>query len=249
MHLLYLFTFAFAGAISASFIGVIAERIHTGQSWRTGRSKCNSCRESLAFLDLVPVFSWLGTRGRCRMCGSKIPMQYALSEAVLAGVFVLSYLHFGLGSDIVLFLIAIAVLAFIVLYDIRHTIVPPLASNAFTLVSLLFAYIQAGNVRLFGLYLLTAGLISLAFFSLHYFSRGRAMGLGDAPIAFALSLLVGAQAVSGLLFSFWIGALFGIFVLLLRRGGPTMGIEIPFVPFLAIGYLLAYFTQWNPLFL
>jgi prepilin signal peptidase PulO-like enzyme (type II secretory pathway) len=52
--------------------------------------------------------------------------------------------------------------------------------------------------------------------------------------------------VPGILFSFWIGALFGIAVLLRRRGGPTMGIEVPFVPFLAAGFLLAFFTQWNP---
>jgi prepilin signal peptidase PulO-like enzyme (type II secretory pathway) len=64
---------------------------------------------------------------------------------------------------------------------------------------------------------------------------------------FALSLFVGSQAISGLLFSFWIGALFGIILLLVRRGGPTMGIEVPFVPFMALGYLLAYITQWNAL--
>ena len=39
----------------------------------------------------------------------------------------------------------------------------------------------------------------------------------------------------------------GVLILVLRRGGPRMGIEVPFVPFLAIGYLLAFFTQWNPL--
>jgi prepilin signal peptidase PulO-like enzyme (type II secretory pathway) len=73
------------------------------------------------------------------------------------------------------------------------------------------------------------------------------MGLGDAPVAFSLALLVGsAYAFAGLIFSFWIGALFGIGLLLARRGGPTMGIEVPFVPFLAAGFLLAYFTQWNP---
>ena len=36
-------------------------------------------------------------------------------------------------------------------------------------------------------------------------------------------------------------------LLFLRRGGPRMGVEVPFVPFLALGFLLAYFIQWNPL--
>ncbi len=96
---------------------------------------------------------------------------------------------------------------------------------------------------------LTAGSIGLAFYALYFFSKGRAIGLGDAPVAGALSLLAGKQALAGVLFSFWIGALIGIFILALRRGGPKMGIEVPFIPFLAIGFLLAIFlpASWNPL--
>jgi prepilin signal peptidase PulO-like enzyme (type II secretory pathway) len=73
------------------------------------------------------------------------------------------------------------------------------------------------------------------------------MGLGDAPVALALSLVAGTNAFSGLLFSFWIGAVIGIGILALYPRGHRMGIEVPFVPFLAAGYLLAFFTQWNPL--
>jgi prepilin signal peptidase PulO-like enzyme (type II secretory pathway) len=78
-------------------------------------------------------------------------------------------------------------------------------------------------------------------------SRGRWMGLGDAPIAFSLSLLAGSHAIAGLLYSFWIGGAIGVFILVLAKRGHRMGIEVPFVPFLAAGYLLALFTQWNPL--
>jgi prepilin signal peptidase PulO-like enzyme (type II secretory pathway) len=72
------------------------------------------------------------------------------------------------------------------------------------------------------------------------------MGLGDTPVALGLSLLVGMNSVSGLLFSFWIGAVIGIGILARYPKGHRMGIEVPFVPFLAAGYLLAFFTQWNP---
>lgn len=74
------------------------------------------------------------------------------------------------------------------------------------------------------------------------------MGLGDAPSVLGLSLLVGPGSVlPGVLFSFWIGALYGIVVLMTTPKGHRMGIEVPFVPFLALGFLLAYFTGWNPL--
>jgi prepilin signal peptidase PulO-like enzyme (type II secretory pathway) len=78
-------------------------------------------------------------------------------------------------------------------------------------------------------------------------SRGRAMGLGDTPAVFGLSLLAGRTAVAGVLFSFWVGGVIGICILALRKGGPKMGIEVPFVPFMAVGFLIALFTQWNPL--
>lgn len=239
--------FAILGALVASFVTVVSERAYTGQSWTRGRSKCDSCGEELTSRDLVPLLSWLASLGRCRHCGSRLASTYVFAEASLALLFALSYLRFGLTLPLVVFLVALAVLLFVVLYDLRHTVVPPAASFKLFATALVFAFLTSDSTSALGLTLLLAGGVSLFLFLLHALSRGRAMGLGDAPIAFSLALLVGsAHAFTGLLFSFWIGAVVGITVLLARRGGPTMGIEVPFVPFLAVGFLLAFFTQWNP---
>ncbi|KND50363.1 MAG: leader peptidase (prepilin peptidase) / N-methyltransferase [Parcubacteria bacterium C7867-007] len=234
------------GALCASFTGVIAERIHTGQSWVSGRSRCNSCRALLDFRDLLPIVSWFVHVGRCRVCRARIPAAYAIAELILGTAFVLAYHALGLVSALPFFLVALVVLLFIVLYDLRHMVVPTNASNVLIVLGLIVAFLRAPSVKEFGLVLATAGIIALFFFLMHVLSKGRAMGLGDAPIALALSLLVGIYAFAGLLFSFWIGALYGIAVLSTRRGGPRMGIEVPFVPFLALGYLLAFFSTWNP---
>lgn len=236
--------FAF-GAVVASFVGVVSERLYTGQSWVKGRSKCNSCNVALAPLDLVPIFSWLAFLGRCRSCGVRVSFVYVLYEALLGSLFALSFSFFGVSAVLPVFLIFLSVLFFVVVYDIRHTIVPQGASTALVVLGLVLAALSASSLYVLGVTLVVGGVISLLFFLLYLFSKGRAMGLGDAPIALALSLAVSSQAFTGLVFSFWIGALYGIAVLLLRRGGPTMGIEVPFVPFLAAGFLLAYFTGWN----
>jgi prepilin signal peptidase PulO-like enzyme (type II secretory pathway) len=232
------------GAVIASFAGVVAERLHTGESWMAGRSRCNSCGRPLSAPDLIPILSWLLSRGRCRTCKARIPWQYPAYEFILGSVFAFSFYHFGLTIALPLFLLAVSVLAFIVLYDLRHTVVPPPASTLLIIISLAYALSTPSSVVPT---LITAAVIALLFLSLHVFSRGKAMGLGDAPVALALSLLAGPYAVAGLLFSFWIGALCGILLLSVRRGGPKMGIEVPFVPYLAVGYLLAIFVQWNPL--
>jgi prepilin signal peptidase PulO-like enzyme (type II secretory pathway) len=248
MEIIFGIFFFVLGAVLASFAGVISERIYTGQSWLAGRSRCNSCRRALGAADLVPVFSWFFSRGRCRTCKARVPGRYAFFEAVLGALFLISYLSYGLGLYLLVFLATLTVLAFIVLYDLRHMIVPEGSSWLLIVLCLVCAVLKAPSLISIVWVVFGAAVIGGAFFLLYFFSRGRAMGLGDAPVAFALSLLAGARAFDGILFSFWIGALIGIGVLFMRRGGPRMGIEVAFVPFLAIGFLLALFilTPWNP---
>ncbi|MBU2158573.1 prepilin peptidase [Patescibacteria group bacterium] len=240
--------FFFLGAVLASFIGVLAERVHTGEQIISGRSRCNSCNRQLTTLDLMPVVSWLLSRGRCRTCKARVPALYLASEVLLGVLFVVSYIQFGLSVQLGLLLLILCVLLFVVLYDLRHMIVPPAASLALVALSSVYAYVAWGTL-LIGYVLIVSGGIALGFFLLFALSRGRAMGLGDSPVALALSLVAGPQALAGLLFSFWAGAFIGIGILVSRPKGTRMGIEVPFVPFLALGYLLALFTQWNPLFL
>jgi prepilin signal peptidase PulO-like enzyme (type II secretory pathway) len=168
---------------------------------------------------------------------------YTLAEASLALLFGLSYMRFGLTPELGVFLLTLLVLTFIVFYDLRHTLVLPESSGLLIVLALVFRIMQGGVVAA----LITSAGIALFFFLLYALSRGRAMGLGDTPVSFGLALLAGHAAIPGFLFSFWIGGVIGILILVLRRGGPRMGIEVPFVPFMAAGFLLAIFTQWNPL--
>ena len=246
MTIFFALAFAALGAILASFTAVIAERIYTGQAWWKGRSRCNACRRELTILDLIPIVSWIVYRGRCRTCRSRIPATYTVFEIALALSFALAYLSFGLSFPLFVLLAALVVLGFIVVYDLRHTVVPAWSSTAFVLLSILFTLVRPSIVSEFLINTGAAVVIGIGFFLLYALSRGRAMGLGDTPVAFALALLAGREALAGLMFSFWIGAVVGILILVMRRGGPKMGIEVPFVPFLAVGFLLALFTQWNP---
>lgn len=246
LFILGVFSF-FLGAILASFAGVCVERIGTGQSWTRGRSRCNACNRNLTPKDLVPVFSWIFYKGRCRTCTSKVPVRYPLSEVILGTLFVLSYVWYGISLELGILYVLYFLLAIIVLYDIRHTIVPFKLSLLLILLGAFTVFISAPDVHAGANTFLIAGCIGLGFFLLHVVSGGRWMGLGDTPVAIALSLMVGSQALSGLLFSFWIGAVIGILILVATPKGRRMGIEVPFVPFLAAGYLLALFTQWNPL--
>lgn len=242
-------TFLVLGAIAGSFAGVIAERAYTGQSWQSGRSRCNACTRALRAADLVPIISWVVSGGSCRACSAKIPAGYLYMEIALALSFVGAYWSVGVTPALVPFLISLVTLAAIVLYDLRHMVVPTAFSIYFVLSALLYAGLVSGDARSFGLTLFVSGVIALVLFLFYALSGGRVMGLGDTPVVFGLSLLTGTLAPSGLILSFWIGAAIGIVLLLGKRAGSRMGTEVPFVPFLAVGFLLAFFTGWNILFI
>jgi prepilin signal peptidase PulO-like enzyme (type II secretory pathway) len=124
-------------------------------------------------------------------------------------------------------------------------IIPPAFLTLFFVLALLLSYLQTSGA--FAPTLEAAAAIAAFFLVLHYASLGRAMGFSDAPFAAALALMAGSWqiALSGLVYAFWIGAAGGILVLVGRPRGSRMGIEVPFAPYLALGFLLAYFTQWN----
>lgn len=233
------------GAVVASFVGVLVARLHTGQGVLTGRSRCDACAEPLSPLSLVPIVSHLASRGRSQCCGARISPVAPLSELALGALFVLAYLSLDLSAALPWMLLALAALLALVLYDLAHQILPPRFLAVFIAASAMTGFLSAASLRAFlgfaALALLLAGILA----AIHLFSRGRAMGLADAPLAFGLSLLAGPMAFSGFVYSFWIGAGIGIALLAGRRHGLRMDSEVPFAPFLAAGFLLAYFTQWN----
>lgn len=245
MEVVFLISFFALGAIMASFIGVVAGRLSTGESIVSGRSRCDACGAPLHPLALVPIFSYLLSRGRARCCGSAISMSGPVSEAVLGTLFVASYLKLGFAPTLPLLLIALMALLALVLYDLSHQILPPSFLAVFAVASGLFGFYSAtSTVAFLGVFwvaLVLGGILVI----IHVVSRGRAMGLADAPLAFALALLTGELAFSGFVYSFWIGAVIGTALLARRPAGSRMGVEVPFAPFLAAGFLLAYFTQWN----
>ena len=77
----------FLGLLIGSFLNVCIYRIPEGRTVVNGHSMCMSCSHRLSALDLIPVFSWLFLRGKCRYCGAPIASRYAKIEALTAVIF------------------------------------------------------------------------------------------------------------------------------------------------------------------
>ena len=243
-------------AIVGSFVTMALARFHTGMGWG-GRSHCLSCRTQLGWRDLFPVVSCLLSRARCRHCGAHYGWWHFGVEATLVASTLLLWHAFGLSLEFFVAALSAAVLVFISFYDLRHMIIPDKAIAVLFLLSLipLVAEVIGGSLgfasfaQLHGVGLLA---IPLPFLVLWAASRGKWMGMGDiklmAWIGFSLGWIGGVDA---LVLGFWAGGLVGVSILVLRacsRLGFSFSPEmkrmlfapqIPFGPFLAVGWLLA----------
>jgi leader peptidase (prepilin peptidase)/N-methyltransferase len=250
--------FGVLGLIVGSFLNVAILRF--GARSLGGRSACMSCGKQLQWYDMIPVFSWILLRGRCRACRSGISIQYPLVEATTASLFFLlgaAPIPIELqiiGIFIISLLIAIAV------YDLRHTIIPDAWAYGFAAAALLFSIIAgAGLLNNTDIAFLFASgpIVALPLFALWLISRGTWMGLGDAKLALGIGWLVGFPlGMTALLFAFILGAFVAVFILLplpylinalritrlgKREHGYTMKSEVPFGPFLIASCLLVWF--------
>lgn len=88
------------------------------------RSACMSCGIRLTALDLVPVVSWLCSRGKCRHCGAAVSRLYPVVEILTSALMVLALYVLGWGADMFFFCAVIWALTALLVIDIRHMLLP-----------------------------------------------------------------------------------------------------------------------------
>ncbi len=115
---------AFFGAVMGSFLNCMAYRIAHHESFVKGRSHCPSCGHTLGPLELIPIFSWIFQKGRCKACGEKISIRYPLTEAFFGLVTVLCLLHFDLTIECLRNYIFFCCLFSLSLVDLETMIIP-----------------------------------------------------------------------------------------------------------------------------
>ncbi len=120
------------GSCVGSFLNVISDRLENGKSIIFGRSHCESCKNKLYARDLVPVFSFLSLKGRCRYCKEKLSYMYLVSELLTGFVFVFTAFHLNLTKDFnsfsifsyVYLIIVFSAYIIILLSDFKFRLIP-----------------------------------------------------------------------------------------------------------------------------
>ena len=214
------------------------------------RSRCLSCGHQLGLRDLIPLISWLSTRGRCRYCGKRIGYFEPLMELSLAVAFMVSFLawpwHLA-GLQWVLFAvwcISLVALIMLVAYDIKWRILPDFLTVSYGLVSLVFVvlrYFIVNDVKLDSLAIALV-IMSGVYGVLYLISKGKWIGLGDVKLGVGLGLILASwqSAFVGLFLANLIGCVLVIPGLAIKKLKANS--EIAFGPLLALGSFISFFV-------
>ncbi len=228
------------GAVFASFFTCMGERIAAGKDWIKGRSVCDSCGHELGFQDLIPVFSYLFSKGKCRYCGAKIPVNCIVSEILLGAYYVLVVLRFGLSIETLRCMALSGLLLGLSTVDLAIYEIP----DGFIIAGIIVWAVTAPFVQrplmeevtqgLLGGFAIGGGMLVLSLIFDRIIKKD-SLGGGDIKLYFMTGLFLGpASGFFNLILSCLVGI---VFVLLLKKS------KIPFGPSISIA--TAFSVLWG----
>lgn len=198
------------------------------------RSKCDNCHQPLKWFELLPIISFICLKGRSNCCGNKLNTNYFIGELLAFLIIPFStYIHASIYFP--LFLITFLFLLTMALYDIDTMTVNINLIVILTILSLFVAHIYVFTFLIFSI------LLHVCFFIMP-----NQIGYGDIFLLSLLSLFYSYNFFCiFLLFALLTATPLALFTILVKKSS-----NIPFIPFIFLGYLLAsYFYSYILIYL
>lgn len=242
------------GAIVGSFLNMLIWRLPREESIIFPPSHCPKCNARLHTIDLIPIFSYLLLRGRCRYCGEKIEPRYLiveLSASILSLLLTYRFLIYEQEPlSLLLYLPFVYALIAILFIDLQHYIIPDelsfftigwgIAIDILKIVKgeedLLFGFLPPAILSAIVMGVL---IILIDFLGRKMFKK-ESMGGGDVKLSAGMGACLGWQnALLAFFLAVLVGALWGIYLIARRK--KEWGTYLPFGPFLVVGSIIAIF--------
>lgn len=224
------------GIIIGSFLNVLIYRIPKKENIAIKRSHCMTCDYQLQWYDLIPLFSWIFLRGKCRKCGQKISVQYPIIEALNGIFWTLVFIKFGLSIESLLYCLLFSALLALSVIDFR-TFEIPIGFNIFILILGLARV--ATDYKNWLNYVIGLVSVSIVLFLIFVISQGRAIGGGDVKLMAATGLLLGWQLN---LLGFVFGCILGSVIHIIRMKVSKQSHTLAMGPYLSAGVIISIFV-------
>ncbi len=196
------------GASIGSFVNVVAYRLPRDLSIVTPRSFCADCGRPIPWWANIPLLAYLGLRGKCVMCGARIPFRHFMAELSLAVAALYLYQSFPFFDGLARFVLCAALFT-VALIDYDWRLIP----NAVTFPGIPLGLLAA--VFLMPEIGLKRSLIGIAFGwgflfvtgEAYFWLRGReGVGMGDVWLMGMVGAFLGWP---GAVFTLMLGSLLG----------------------------------------
>ena len=202
---------ALFGTCMGSFLNCMACRMLRGESVLRGRSHCDVCGHALSARDLVPVFSYLSSRDRCRYCGAKLFSRHVWAEGASAAVFVSLLVKYDISLQTLEAWLLASILLACAFADLEGYIIPDrfIAAGIVLFIGHLFFASEPMKTAVDGA-LGGFAVVGVLLLLVHFMEKrmGReAMGGGDLKLLFVTGLFFGWK---GNLFCLILACLIGI---------------------------------------
>lgn len=229
--------FFILGIIMGSFYNVVGYRLPKGESLLFPPSHCTNCKHRLQPLELIPVFSYIFLRGKCKHCKQKISLFYPIFELCSGILFMLSYLLFGLNLECLLSITFISMILIIIISDYQTMIINDSVLIFSSILLIIELYFMKGIYGV-GLSIIN-GIISFIIMFLikllgDFIFKKESMGGGDIKLMFVFGLVLGFPLA---IISIFLASIIGLLVSLIfiKKNDSH---EIPFGPFLGISGII-----------
>jgi leader peptidase (prepilin peptidase) / N-methyltransferase len=225
---------AVLGAIVGSFVGAAVLRVPAGRGIVTGRSSCDGCGTILGPLELIPILSFIGLRGRCRRCQTRIAIDQPIAELACATTAILTGLYGDGLADIGLLAIFGWMLVALALLDLRHHWLPDALTLSLLLLGLLRALLPGHDLQMSLLGVIAGyGVLELVRRTYRRLRGQEGLGGGDPKLYAAIGAWLGLTALP------WVLLLAGLLGLAVAGVRALRGHGVSRLDSLPLGSLMA----------
>jgi len=255
MEIVWMVYFAIVGVVIGSFLNVCIYRIPKEENIAYPPSHCGSCGKRLNVFDLVPVFSWLFLKGKCRYCSSIISPRYAVVELLTGLTFALLFNTYGLSVDFFASAFLMSILIAVFFIDLDHKIIPDglvltgLIAGVFIIIyNAIFPMQIYGTGRwwdpILGIIAGSGTLMIIGIVGMMVYKTDEAMGGGDIKIFAPIGIFLGwKMTFVALLISVVLAGIISFILIVLKVKDRKS--TIPFGPFIVMGTLITYLYGWD----
>ena len=243
MRIYYMIVTFIFGTVLGSFYNVVGYRLPKGESLISPPSHCPKCNHRLGASELVPIFSYLFQKGKCKNCKSKISLFYPIFEFTSGLLFMISYLIYDFHIEFFIAITFISMLLIVIISDYQTMIIPDEVLIFFSLLLIIELFIKNG----FNVYInVLNGLIAFGIMFLlklfgNFLFKKESMGDGDIKLMFTFGLVLGwPLSIITIFLASFIGLPISLYVLYKNKTN-----IIPFGPFLSVAAIIMLLSQLN----